>query len=173
MINSELELSAEPNDCCFVRGANNLHGLRLSFHNAGDAARADWCSSAAWETFRNIIHGGVVSVVLDEAMCKAIAVAGFLGATCDLRVRLRLHVEPGEELYLLGWMVDERRIVAKARLTTLDGHEKAHAWAHRPRDMIKLDFWCEHTDARPQAPRPKALDQRCIMGRRGWRCPKR
>jgi acyl-coenzyme A thioesterase PaaI-like protein len=93
--------------------------------------QADWCPSAAWEGFRNIIHGGVVSTVLDEAMCKAIAAAGYRGVTCDLRVRLRLHVQPGEELRIEGWEVEKRRrrIVAEARLTALDGTEKAHAWA--------------------------------------------
>lgn len=131
MLNSESRLSAETSNGCFACGDGNPHGLGLKFRSVEATALADWCPSSVWEGFRNIVHGGVVSTVLDEAMCKAIAYAGHHGLTCDLRVRLRSHVGPGEELRVLGWVVEKRkrRIVAEASLTTTAGLEKAHAWA--------------------------------------------
>ena len=131
MVDSVLQLTAEPSDCCFVCGADNEQGLQIMFGVGGSGAAAVWRPSSVWEGFRGTIHGGIVSTVLDEAMSKAILFMGYRAVTCDLRVRLRLRVEPGDELCVQGWVIEKRkrRITAEARLMTLDGREKAHAWA--------------------------------------------
>jgi acyl-coenzyme A thioesterase PaaI-like protein len=131
LMDPEVHLSPEPSECCFACGARNTNGLQLKFHSAGSTARAEWCPSATWDGYRHITHGGVVSTVLDEAMCEAILFTGHRGVTCDLGVRLRVHVEPGESLSVVGWVVDKRkrRIRTEATLTSIDGHEKAPAWA--------------------------------------------
>jgi acyl-coenzyme A thioesterase PaaI-like protein len=123
--------SAQPNDRCIVCGSRNPRGLQLCFAPDGDhAVAARWRTEEAWEGFRGVIHGGIVSTVLDEAMSKAVAAAGIPALTCELRVRLRHHVKPSEELRVRGWMVDRqrRRILTEASLKDRDGAERAHAW---------------------------------------------
>jgi acyl-coenzyme A thioesterase PaaI-like protein len=90
-----------------------------------------WRTDKAWEGFRGVIHGGIVSTVLDEAMSKAVATAGVCALTCELRVRLRQRVEVAEELQIRGWVVErrKRRIVTEATLKDSNGLERAHAWA--------------------------------------------
>jgi acyl-coenzyme A thioesterase PaaI-like protein len=123
---------AQPNDRCFVCGSRNPQGLRLCFAPDGDhAVAAVWRTTDVWEGYRGVIHGGIVSTVLDEAMSKAVAAAGIRALTCELRVRLRQRVETAEELRIRGWVVEKRkrRIVAEATLKDRNGLERAHAWA--------------------------------------------
>jgi acyl-coenzyme A thioesterase PaaI-like protein len=90
-----------------------------------------WRTNEIWEGFRGVIHGGVVSTVLDEAMSKAVAAEGIRALTCELRVRLRQHVGSSEELQVKGWVVErrKRRILTEACLCDRSGRERAHAWA--------------------------------------------
>jgi len=132
MTNQRRQLMAQSNDHCFACGSRNPCGLRLCFAADGEqGVSAVWRTDKAWEGFRGVIHGGIVSTVLDEAMSKAVATAGVCALTCELRVRLRQRVEVAEELQIRGWVVErrKRRIVTEATLKDSNGLERAHAWA--------------------------------------------
>lgn len=126
------EGAVDGNGHCVVCGAANPHGLHLRFRRSGEG-RVDcrWRPSTCWEGFAGIIHGGIVSTVLDEAMSKAIAGMGWAALTCELRVRIRHSVAPGAELAVSGWVVERRRrrILTEASLHDPSGDELAHAWA--------------------------------------------
>jgi acyl-coenzyme A thioesterase PaaI-like protein len=85
----------------------------------------------AFEGFCGIVHGGVVSTVLDEAMSKAVAATGTEALTAELRVRFRHHVTTGDVFEVRGWIVkrNKRLIETEAVLAAEDGTEYAHAWA--------------------------------------------
>ncbi|HVX67095.1 MAG TPA: PaaI family thioesterase [Bryobacteraceae bacterium] len=122
---------AQPNNRCFACGEGNPHGLQLRFAPDGaEAVRAQWRTEEAWEGFRGVIHGGIVSTVLDEAMSKAVSAQGVRALTCELRVRLRQSVAPAEELEVRAWVVEKRkrRIMTEAVLSDGEGRERAHAW---------------------------------------------
>ncbi len=123
---------AEPQSCCFVCGADHPAGLRIRYQpNPDGSVAAHWTPGSAWEGFRGIIHGGVLSTVLDEAMSKAVMHAGCEAVTGELRVRFRRPVAPAETLRIRGWILERRKrlIAAEASLTASDGSERAHAWA--------------------------------------------
>jgi acyl-coenzyme A thioesterase PaaI-like protein len=125
-------LHARSQAACFACGQAHPNGLRLRFEfSASGEARAAWTPSPAWEGFRGIVHGGIVSTVLDEAMSKAVAAAGCEALTAELRVRFRRRVVPGHALLVTGWIArrNRRRIEAEAALTAPGGEEHAHAWA--------------------------------------------
>ncbi len=92
---------------------------------------ATWTPTSTWEGFRGIVHGGVVSSVLDEAMSKAVAGMGLQALTAELRVRFRRHVPSGTAFFVRGWIVsrNKRMVKSEAMLTAADGTEHAHAWA--------------------------------------------
>jgi acyl-coenzyme A thioesterase PaaI-like protein len=128
----ERQLRARTQPGCFVCGQDNLRGLRIRFQRQDDGeVTANWIPASAWEGFREIIHGGIVSTVLDEAMSKAVAGTGAEALTAELRVRFRRHVTPGDSFRIRGWIVsrNKRMINAEAALTGSDGTEHAHAWA--------------------------------------------
>jgi acyl-coenzyme A thioesterase PaaI-like protein len=123
---------AQPTNHCFVCGQGNPQGLHLRFSADGaEAVVAHWHPQETWEGFRGVIHGGIVSTVLDEAMSKAVAAQGIPALTCELRVRLRERVAPAEELEIRGWVVEKRKrkISTEAILSDAAGRERAHAWA--------------------------------------------
>jgi len=121
-----------PQAVCFACGANHPNGLKLQFHvNGHDSVIADWTPSNAWQGFQGIIHGGIVSTVLDEAMSKAVAAAAKPAFTCHLEVRLRRPVAPGEPLVVRAWVVKKRKryFQVEAELRDRLKVERAHAWA--------------------------------------------
>lgn len=128
----EHALRARPQSACFVCGQDNPAGLRIPFRLQPDGViSADWIPATSLEGFRGIVHGGVVSTVLDEAMSKAIAAAGPEALTAELRIRFRLPVQSGSCFTIRGWIVRQtkRLIETEASLTGPGGNEHAHAWA--------------------------------------------
>jgi acyl-coenzyme A thioesterase PaaI-like protein len=125
-------LQARLQSACFVCGQDNPHGLRIRYQrqDSGEMT-ATWTPGSAWEGFRGIVHGGVVSTVLDEAMSKAVAATGSQALTAELRVRFRRHVTSGDAFLIRGWIVKQNRRLTEteATLTAPDGTEHAHAWA--------------------------------------------
>ena len=116
---------------CVVCGVRNTNGLQLDFRSGPDGVEALWVPTKSWQGFQGVVHGGIISTVLDEAMSKAVIARGWEALTVDLRVRLRRRVTPGEELRICGWVVEKhkRRILTEAVLVTSFGIERAHAWA--------------------------------------------
>lgn len=126
------KLQAERQATCFVCGSENPKGLHLHYDCGVDGAvNATWTPTSICEGFRGIVHGGIVSTVLDEAMSKAVFATECQALTCELKVRFRHHVTVGEPLRISGWVVarQKRKITAEASLCTLDGKERAQAWA--------------------------------------------
>ncbi len=121
------------NPACVVCGQDNPHGLHLEFQaDPGTCtARASWVASVGWESFQGVIHGGVISAVLDEAMSKAIIISGHEAFTAEIRIRFRRKVRIGETLSVQGWVVAvrKRKITTEASLTSSGGAEMARAWA--------------------------------------------
>ena len=127
-----LGLRARTQNGCIVCGQENPHGLRIRYVREPDGAiAAEWRPTKDWEGFEGIVHGGIISTVLDEAMSKAVAAMNYEALTGELRVRFRRHVEAGETLRIRGWIVEKvKRVVkAEATLTAANGSERAHAWA--------------------------------------------
>ena len=123
---------AQMQNRCVVCGPDNPRGLRISYARQEDGAvTADWCPSEDWEGFQGIVHGGIISTVLDEAMSKAVAAASCEALTGELKVRFRRLVASREPLHIRGWITARatRLVQAEASLTAADGSERAHAWA--------------------------------------------
>ena len=123
---------ARPHSACFVCGQDNPAGLKIPFRLEpnGDIV-AMWTPATSLEGFRGIVHGGVVSTVLDEAMSKAIAATGHEALTAELRIRFRQPVQSGSSFAIRGWIVrrTKRLLETEACLTGPGGKEHAHAWA--------------------------------------------
>ena len=128
-LNGRLRASSQP--ACFVCGQDNPQGLQLRFETGEGGERiACWSPGANWEGFRGIVHGGIVSTVLDEAMSKAVASTGEEALTAELKVRFRRHVASGSVYSIRGWVVERTKRLTRteASLTAADGTECAHAW---------------------------------------------
>jgi uncharacterized protein (TIGR00369 family) len=105
---------------CFVCGLNNPLGLKLDLETDGQIVRARFAPRPEHVGFRETVHGGIISAVLDEAMVWAIGVRTKRFAYCaELNVRYLQPARPLEELMVVAEMVDNRRnklFQAKAEL---------------------------------------------------------
>jgi len=129
---SEIRLEARTQSSCFACGLDNPRGLHLNFQrNKVREMFADWMPEPELEGYQGIVHGGIVSTVLDEAMSKVVAQSGVKALTAELRVRFRQHVPSGKMICVRGWIESQNKRMTKteAVLTTSDGTELAHAWA--------------------------------------------
>lgn len=82
---------------CMVCGQQNIHGLHLSLQVDPDTSvvKTEWTPEPHTIGFSDIVHGGVIAMVLDEAMVWAATWAGKRFCLCgELTTRFRhsLHV---------------------------------------------------------------------------------
>jgi uncharacterized protein (TIGR00369 family) len=92
---------------------------------------ATWSAAEELCGFPGIVHGGIVTTLMDEAMSKSVARTGVRALTCELKVRLRESAHPGDALRIRGWVVErrKRRILTEATVEGPEGREVAHGWA--------------------------------------------
>ena len=117
---------------CFACGTDNPRGLRLQFLLQEELGMvAEWTPDSDLEGYQGIVHGGIVSTVLDEAMAKAVAATGADALTAEMRVRFRHEVSTAIPVLVQGWIESRQRRIfrTEASLTGPDGSELAHAWA--------------------------------------------
>jgi uncharacterized protein (TIGR00369 family) len=91
---------------CFVCGVENPHGLHIDFISDGEGSvYAEHVFSKEFEGYPGIVHGGVISSVLDEAAGRA-SVRGkrpeFVLVTGKLVVHFRKPVRIGEKILIEG-----------------------------------------------------------------------
>jgi len=87
-----MALQLEDDRFCFVCGSNNPHGLQLTFRRDGEKICSDFTPAKRFQGYRDILHGGIISAVLDEVIVHAAMAAGRSPGTADLRVRFKKPV---------------------------------------------------------------------------------
>jgi len=116
---------------CFVCGEFNPMGLKLRFQSDGRGVQGRWIPRVEHVGFKQTIHGGVISTLLDEVMAWACAVQAKRFSYCaELTVRFLRTVRPGEEILALGELVANRKgklFEAKAELRDQSGAVLASA----------------------------------------------
>ena len=104
------------NQWCFACGAANPIGLKLTFREEGDVYAATFTAGPEHQGYDGIMHGGLVSTLLDEIMARYIYAKGKNGVTAKLEVRYRQPTPIGQPLELRGWITEE-----KSRMYQLEG----------------------------------------------------
>ena len=108
-------------DHCFCCGIENNEGLHLSFsYPERGVAESDLQIPVRFSGWKDITHGGFLSMLLDEVMAHALLSAGINGMTAELSVRFRTPVTVGERVLLRGEIESDRtRICSVAASVSL------------------------------------------------------
>jgi len=95
---------------CFGCGKDNPHGMRLRFAHdvAGKRFVAHFRLGRRFTGPPRHAHGGIIAVILDEAMSKSSKLRNVLAPTTELTVRYLKPVPLGERLTASGWEVRVR-----------------------------------------------------------------
>ena len=105
-----MTLDLEDDQMCYVCGSRNLQGLRLVFeHPKKWQLLATVTFEKHHQGFRDIVHGGMVAMVLDEMMVNLMWKEGIRAVTAELCVRLRKPIKIGEKVYLEGYLEKETK----------------------------------------------------------------
>ena len=93
---------------CFGCGAANPHGLHLRFTPEADGVRASFTPLEVHQGYEHVVHGGIISTLLDEAMAWAVAAAGIWAVTGEMQIRFRRPLHVGETVTLHAAVADDR-----------------------------------------------------------------
>lgn len=95
---------------CFGCGQLNPEGLRLKFEPVPEAgAVAEYTVPERFQSWAGMAHGGIVALMLDEAVGWAAWHAGHPGVTGRLQVSYRRPLKLGEHVRIAGRVENVRR----------------------------------------------------------------
>lgn len=133
---------------CFGCGALNPHGLKMTFYRSPDGVSSPFTPEQRHEGYAGVVHGGIITTVLDEVMAWALYAQEIWAVTGELTVRFRrpMHVgvpteATGRVLRIRGRTVEvagaivaweSGDVLADAKATFVRvGEEQADAWRAR------------------------------------------
>ena len=90
---------------CVVCGPANKRGLGLEFSLSQDGAvEAVFDCDEVFQGYEHVLHGGVVSSLLDGAMTNCLFAQGCCAVTAELNVRFRHPVVTGRDATVRAWV---------------------------------------------------------------------
>jgi acyl-coenzyme A thioesterase PaaI-like protein len=112
------QLAVREDHWCFGCGRQNPIGLKLTFFDDRDGVWAPWTPLREHQGYEGIVHGGLITTVLDEVMGWAIYIRKLWAVTGSINVRFRKPVHVGEELTARAWVesVHGRKVDVRANL---------------------------------------------------------
>lgn len=122
----------EDDNYCFVCGEKNPYGLRLKFSLNNGKVLAEFVPQKIHQGYKDIIHGGIISTLIDEAMVKAALMQGIPAITAEITVRFKNPLMSGEKAIVEATIIkmNKRIIETSANVKKTDntliaeGHAK-------------------------------------------------
>ena len=108
---------------CFACGESNPVGLHLKFQMEGDRYTMNYVVPREYQSYDGIVHGEIVSTMIDEAMGGCLYAQGRKAVTARLEIRYRQATPVGEPIKIASWIKSQRGnfIDMEATISLLDG----------------------------------------------------
>jgi uncharacterized protein (TIGR00369 family) len=108
---------------CFACGQDNPCGLRMQFTEEGEDYVSRWHPQPHHQGWHQILHGGLVSTLLDEVMTWRLVSRGLNVVTAEMTVRLKSPTPLDQELTIRARVVSQRRRLyeVEGEITLPDG----------------------------------------------------
>lgn len=116
-------IAYSPDNQCFACGAGNPHGLHLHFVEEDGVVSAEFVPQSWQEGWQGVVHGGIITTLLDEAMAYCIFFAGESGVTARLDVRFRTAAHAGDCLRVEARIARQVRQIVDTQATVFRGEE--------------------------------------------------
>ena len=105
---------------CWICGEKNKGGLQLRFDldKKAKTIQASYTPTETYQGYDGIVHGGIISALLDEAMAKLAFELGYNTVTAILNVRFKNPAKVKERLTVRGEITQANRrlVLAKASI---------------------------------------------------------
>jgi uncharacterized protein (TIGR00369 family) len=146
-------MKKQPNSqMCFACGLENPIGLKMAFYE-DDNGRviAQFTPGDQHQGYPGVVHGGIVTALLDEVLGRVAIAAGRWMVTGRLNIRFRRPIPVGETLTIVGEVVSwkKRTLEARGEIKLADGQVGAEAtgtFIEIPAEKVEgmeeaLTFW--------------------------------
>ncbi len=117
---------------CFVCGPENDRGLQAVFCTDAPSRRAESrLRIPAWtQGWSEVVHGGVLATLLDEACVHAVRTLADLPVTAELSVKYRRPVPVESEIVVWAEVIEQKKRIVEVRAKIeIDGAVHAEALA--------------------------------------------
>lgn len=101
-------LDLEIDNYCFACGTENPIGLKLKFEYTSGGVVANFTPGKEYQGFINLVHGGIISVLMDEAMAYAVLSRKIKAVTAKMTVSFKKPTRIGEQLTINGRIVEKK-----------------------------------------------------------------
>jgi len=103
-----------PDYQCFGCSPSNTIGLNVEFYEKGDFVIGKWITRSEFQGFKNILHGGIQSTLMDEVAAWCVNIkTGTSGVTKELNVKYLKPVHAdGQEIILKAHVVEMIKNIA-------------------------------------------------------------
>lgn len=100
-----IKLAPNPENRCFGCGGANDSGMKLTFvqDNEAKRIRGRFTLGPRYQGGGGMAHGGIIAVLLDEAMGKVLRFSEERAVTAELRVDYLKPVSVDQEIVVEGW----------------------------------------------------------------------
>lgn len=115
-MNKKPEMKVADDSSCFVCGAENPIGLKAEFSTdvEGCSSHATLQLPAEFQGWQDVIHGGILASLLDEACIYACRAKADQCVTAELQIRFRKPVPVGAMVVVSGQLTDSSRKIWQA-----------------------------------------------------------
>jgi acyl-coenzyme A thioesterase PaaI-like protein len=113
---------------CFVCGRDNPRGLKIKvkYFPEEQAAETGLALPREYQGWADVIHGGILSTLLDEMMAHAVWRFAGPGVTLSMEVRFHHPLKPEEDILVRGVLTagNGSRRTAEAQITRASDQRK-------------------------------------------------
>jgi uncharacterized protein (TIGR00369 family) len=108
---------------CFVCGDKNKTGLKVVFFYENGKSKAQYTPTREFEGYKDILHGGILSALLDEVMIYSLIAKGFITVTVQMEVQFKKPAKIGETLILEGQLTEDKGklLITEGKVFKQDG----------------------------------------------------
>jgi uncharacterized protein (TIGR00369 family) len=116
---------------CFGCGQNNTIGLKLRFQWDGRTARTEFIPGKQYQGWLGVVHGGILTSMLDEAVSHAARFQGMNCLTAKMQIKFIRPALVDEPLIITASITrNTRRLIeSKATISLPDGTQVAEGIA--------------------------------------------
>lgn len=82
-------INLEDDGRCFVCGKSNPNGLKVDFNKTDNGVTAQFSADKRYQGYKDIVHGGIIASLLDEASVKALVLRGIKAVTSEISLRYK------------------------------------------------------------------------------------
>jgi uncharacterized protein (TIGR00369 family) len=120
-----MKLDPKPDNPCFGCGGANTRGMRLAFEQDDERQRivGRFRLGAEYQGGSGYLHGGIIALLLDEAMGKAARFHSEHAVTAELRVEYKRPIPTDSEIVVEGFVTrrEGRQLYHEGEIRDVDG----------------------------------------------------